>query len=436
MIRPLLAAWGLLLLAGGAWATPQIQHWTTSNGVPVYFVPAPEIPMLKLRVVFDAGNVRDGATPGISLLTNVLLGEGTRDLTSDDFHAQLEATGAQIGSGAMRDFAWVSLRSLTDPATAAPALALMQTMLAAPRFSEEVFARGQQQLQASLQNEKVSPDALGGKALLHAIYHQHPYGTPAGGTDASVAAFTPGDVQAFYSRYYVARNATVVIVGALTSPAARQLADDLVSGLLPGETAPALPAVAPMRDGVDIHVDFPGEQSRLIYGQLGIKRQDPDYFPLVVGNHVLGGNGTVSLLFDEVREKRGLSYSVSSYFEPLAELGPFLATLQVDHARLAEARQVLNDTLAKFIANGPSQAALDAAKRNLIGGFPLRIDSNSKLTEYLTIIAFYRLPLDYLETYPKFVAEVTVDQVRDAFKRRIALAGMARITVGPAATTK
>jgi zinc protease len=186
--------------------------------------------------------------------------------------------------------------------------------------------------------------------------------------------------------------------------------------------------------GHEVHISFPATQSHLIFAQAGISRQDPDYFPLVVGNHVLGANRAVSLLFHEIREKRGLSYSVDSYFEPMAAAGPFVISLQTDHRRTREAREALEETLRNFIANGPDEAALAAARQNLIGGFPLRIDNNSKLAEYLTVIGFYDLPLDYLDTYPRAVAAVTGAQIRAAFGRRINLAKMAKITVGPAAS--
>ncbi|MSR16033.1 MAG: insulinase family protein [Gammaproteobacteria bacterium] len=425
----------LVATTATAYATPAIQRWTTDNGVPVYFMPAPEIPMFKLRVVFDAGSARDRKSAGLAMLTSALLGEGTVDLSTDDFHAQVEATGAQIGSGVLRDMAWISLRSLTDPTTAEPALQLLRAMLVSPRFSEDIFDRARKQIQAGLQNEKVAPEALGDKALQRAIYHAHPYGTPTGGTETSIAGLAPADVQAFHARYYTTSNAIVVIVGALSPQQARLVANEIVEGLPVGEPAPALPEVTELSEGSDEHIPLAGQQSHLFYGQVGIKRKDPDYFSLVVGNHVLGGNAT-SILFNEIREKRGLSYSVSSYFEPMAERGPFLTTLQVDSARLTEARAVLEETLAKFIEVGPTRAQLDAAKRNLIGSFPLRIDNNSKLLEYLTVIAFYRLPLDYLESYPRSVAAVTLAEVKDAFKRRIALGHMARITVGPLAVSK
>jgi zinc protease len=418
-----------LWFTGAVGAAPAIERWT-ENGVPVYFIPAPEIPMFDLRVVFAAGSARDGEMPGLAVLTNALLGEGTVTLSTDEFHAQMEATGAQVGNGVLRDMAWASLRSLTEPSAAKPALELLRAMLVAPRFSDEVFIRTHKQMQAGLQNEKASPDALGDNAIQQAIFHSHPYGTPAGGTDVSVTALTRAAAQAFYSRYYVANNATIVLVGALSSAQAHRLVRKLTQGLPAGEPAPPLPEVTPDREGSEQHIFFTSQQSHLIYGQVGIKRGDPDYFPLVVGNHALGGNST-SILFEEIREQRGLAYSVSSYFEPMAELGPFLMTLQVDSTRLPEARQVVEETLAKFINAGPTQAQLDAAKRNLMGGFPLRIDTNAELVEYLTVIGFYGLPLDYLQRYPRAVEAVTLAQVREAFKRRFRLDQMARVTVGP-----
>ena len=201
-----------------------------------------------------------------------------------------------------------------------------------------------------------------------------------------------------------------------------------------GAAPPALTPVAALGAAQEHRVEFPSIQSHVLIGQPGLKRGDPDYFPLLVGNHVLGGGGLVSILFDEVREKRGLSYSVNSHFSPMSELGPFTASLQTDNSQQDEAVAVLREQLRKFVAEGPTPAALEAAKQNLIGGFPLRIDSNSKIVEYLSMIGFYDLPLDYLNTFAEHVAGVTVESVRSAFKRRLDPAKMVTVIVGRAAT--
>jgi zinc protease len=430
--RALLLA--IFALSSTVQAAPHVERWTTRRGMPVYFVAAPEIPMFTLRVVFAAGSARDGDDPGIAAITNDLLGEGTAEQTPDEFHAALEGTGARMSTGLTRDMAWISLRSLTTPSAMVPAVDLLRSALRGPRVAPDVFTRTQRQMLAGLDSEEESPAALGARAIFRAIYGSHPYAMPPGGTRAGVRALTPSAADGFYRRYYVVANATLALVGALTRAQAEALADDIAQDLPTGEPAPPLPVVAATAAAGEQRIDFDAEQSHIIFGQPGISRTDPDYFPLVVGNHVLGGNGPVSMLFEEIRERRGLSYSVSSYFEPMAQAGPFIASLQTDRAREAEARAILRAQLERFVRDGPPADALKAAKSNLIGGFPLRIDSNAKLLEYLTIIGFYRLPLDYLEAYPRAVAAVTVAQVKDAFARRISPEHMARITVGSAAS--
>jgi zinc protease len=422
----LVLAWST---TGGVAASPAIEHWTTDRGVAVYFVAAPEIPMLDVRLVFAAGSARDGARPGIAALTNDLLTEGTATLSPDEFHGRLDATGAILGSGSLRDMAWLSLRTLTREPQRATALGLLADLLRAPRFDEAVFSRQRDQSLAGLKRALESPGTLGSRAFFRALYGAHPYGSPPEGTAESLARLTLADLRDFHARHYVARNLTLAIVGALSRDEAAALAETLSAALPEGAPAPALPPL-PAYAPVTEHIEFSSAQSHLFVGQRGLAREDPDYFPLLVANHVLGGNGVVSLLFDEVREKRGLSYSVESHFEPMALNGPFVASLQTSGEQLDEALAVLRRTLADYVAKGPDQAAFDAAKRNLVGGFPLRIDNNSKLVENLAVIGFYRLPLDHLATYTRKVEAVTLDEATDAMRRRIDPARLVQITVG------
>ena len=171
-------------------------------------------------------------------------------------------------------------------------------------------------------------------------------------------------------------------------------------------------------------------QAHILLGAPGVKRGDADYFPLYVGNYILGGGGFVSRLTEEVREKRGLVYSVYSYFMPMAELGPFQIGLQTKKEQAAEAMKVVNETLAKFIKNGVTEKELKAAKDNIIGGFPMRIDSNGKILDYLSVIGFYKLPLTYLDDFNKQITKVTAKQIKDAFQRRVKPENFAVVTVG------
>jgi len=418
------------MIALGAEAGPEIEHWTTDNGARVYFVEAPEIPILDVRFVFNAGSARDGDKAGLAQLTSQLLTEGAGDFDANEFNDRIADTGAEFSSGALRDMAWVSLRTLSDPHYRDPALGLMRKVLARPRFDADAVIRRKANALVHIKREEQSPSAIASKVFYKAVYRDHPYASPLPGTESSVDALSRDDIVAFHQRYYVARNAAIAIVGAISREAATAIAEQLSTDMASGEAAPTLSPVTQLDSAANEHVEFPSIQSHVRIGQPGLKRGDPDYFPLLVGNHVLGGGGLVSILFDEVREKRGLSYSVNSRFSPMAELGPFTASLQTDNSQEAEAIAVLRDELGKFIADGPTPTALEAAKQNLIGGFPLRVDSNSKIVEYLSMIGFYGLPLDYLNTFTDNVASVTVEAVKSAFQRRLNPEKMITVVVG------
>jgi zinc protease len=197
-----------------------------------------------------------------------------------------------------------------------------------------------------------------------------------------------------------------------------------------GEPAPALPAIPDSDKDRVVSIRFPSSQAHVYVGQVGIRRGDPDYYSLFLGNQVLGGGGLVSMLSSEVREARGLSYSVYSYFLPMREAGPFLVGLQTRTDQVNEAVQVAEDTLGEFVTNGPDPVLLEAARQNIVGGFPLRIDNNSKMTKYLAVIGFYGLPLDYLQTFPATIEALSRDDVADAFKRRVHPDRLTTVIVG------
>jgi zinc protease len=419
-----------LLATGVAGAMPAIQHWTTDNGARVFFVPAPELPMVDVRVVFAAGSARDAALPGLAGLTNGLLDKGAAGLSADAIADRLEGLGAQLGSGSLRDMAWVSLRSLSDSAHFEPAVELMAGVLGKPDFNQRDIDRERERTLVALRHSEQQPDDIAEYHYYAAIYGRHPYASRPIGTEASLKRMTRGDIKDFHARYYVATNATIAIVGDIDRPGAERLARRLSAALPAGEPAAPLPAVAPLVKASEERIFHPSTQTHVLMGAPGIDRNDPDFFPLYVGNHILGGSGLVSQLYEEVREKRGLSYSVYSAFTPMQKKGPFSLGLQTRNDQLEEALKVLRDTLQRFHDQGPTEAELDAARKNITGGFALRIDSNSKIIEYLAVIGFYGLPLDYLETFNDKVMAVTREQIRDAFQRRVHPDVMATVIVG------
>lgn len=428
------AATGLLLIAvaaGPVAAAPQIQTWQTPNGAKVLFVEATDLPMLDIRVVFDAGSARDGEQSGIASLTAALLKQGAGDWDADAIAERLEGVGAELGAGADRDMTSVSLRTLTRGPALEPAIDTLTEILARPRFAAEDFERVQQNLLIGLHQDEQSPGTVGKKALYRNIFGTHPYAADPSGTLESVAALTRDDASAFHRKHYVAANAVIAIVGAVNRAAAEVLAARISADLPRGEPAPPLPQVPPLAEAMSIDIDFPSSQTHIYAGQPGMQRGDPDYFQLYVGNHILGGSGLVSLLMEEVREKRGLSYSVYSYFLPLAVDGPFMLGLQTKNSQAEEARRVMLETLERFAEHGPTDDELTAALKNITGGFPLRIASNGKIVRYLAVIGFYNLPLDYLDRFNDRVSAVTKEQIRDAFQRRIHADRLAIVEVGP-----
>jgi zinc protease len=281
-----------------------------------------------------------------------------------------------------------------------------------------------------LEYKKQKPGSIADEAFYHNVYGEHPYAGEPSGTEESVAALTVAGLKSFYKRYYVAKNALIVMVGDLSARQARAMSEALSDALPKGEKAEPLSAVAPLEAGATIFIEFPSSQSHVLMGAPGVRRGDPDYFTLYVGNHVLGGSGLVSRISQEIREKRGLSYSAYSYFVPMKELGPYTLGFQTRNTQRDEALKVLRDTLQTFIDEGPTAEELKASKSNITGGFPLRVASNSKIIEYLVVIGFYDLPLDYLSTFNANIETVTVEQIRDAYKRRVNVEDMITITVG------
>ena len=260
-----------------------------------------------------------------------------------------------------------------------------------------------------------------------------------------MARITVADMQALHTRLLAPCRAKVSVVGALTRAQTDALVSELFSRLASGASpdapdakgvpCPALPAVAevaPLSQAVDQRIAFDSAQAHVLIGQPGYPRRDPDFFALTVGNYILGGGGFVSRLTDEVREKRGLSYSVYSYFAPGLHAGAFTLGLQTRPDQVAQAVQVSRDVVARFVAQGPTAAELKAAKDNLIGGFALRLDSNRKLLDNVANIAWNQLPLTYLDTWTQQIERITLADIRAAFSRKLQPEKMVTVVVGGA----
>lgn len=413
-----------------------IESWTGKQGNKVLYVQAPELPIVDVRIVFDAGSARDGDKAGLASMTNLLLDHGAADWNTNEIVERFDNVGAQFSVAAFRDMAVVNLRSLTDEAWLNTALETMSAILQKPHFDENELLRERQRVLVALHNQQESPSDIAELAFYEAVYGKHPYAIPPLGTEATIATITRDDLLNFYKKYYVAKNAVVVVVGAVDKKQAGKIADQLMSGLEEGQPAEDLPAVTALEKSDTVKKQHPSTQTHLWVGQTGKHRKDPDYFPLYVGNHILGGSGFGSRVVEEIREKRGLAYSSFTYFSPMRLEGPFIMGLQTKNEQAQQALEVLMQTLNEFIEKGPTEEELVSAKNNITGGFALRLDSNKDITEYVAMIGFYDLPLDYLTTFNSRVEAVTIGQIRDAFKRRVTPDKMVTVLVGDLAKEK
>lgn len=413
-----------------------IQKWQQPSGAQVYLIETRHLPMVDVEIDFDAGARRDPADKaGLASVTADMTDKGiaARDgepaLDENQVSEAWADLGAAFGAGAGEDRMSFTLRTLTYPDLLPKAVHLASRQIAEPSFPEAIWNRERQRIDASIREANTRPGTVAAKAFEHAVYGTHPYGYEV--TEDTLSHISVQDMRDLYRTIQPCR-AKVSIVGAVDRAQADKIASTLLSRLPAGscQPLPAVPEVQPLTAAVERDIPFNSAQAHVLIGQPGYKRADPDYFPLLVGNYILGGGGFVSRLTEEVRQKRGLAYSVGSYFSPGLHAGAFTLSLETRPDEAAQAIQVSRDVLRRFVADGPTDAEVKAAKDYLVGGFSLLIDSNRKLLGNLANIAWNDLPLDYLDTWTKQVQKVTAAQIKAAFERKLQPDRMVTVVVG------
>ena len=418
-----------------------IQHWRQPDGAQVFLVESRAIPMIDVQVDFDAGGRRDPPLKaGLAMVTAGMMSKGLlaySGASALDENALSEAwvdLGARFAGTAQGDRMTFQLRSLTEPDVLQRAVLLAGRQLALPAFDDAVWLRERERLIAAWKEAGTRPASIAAKKFSQLVFGEHPYGREM--TPDSLRAIETRDMRAFLLRHLHRCGARVSIVGDIGRTGAEALVSQLLEGLTRQDPncpeQSGIQDVRPLLHAIDVRQAHPAAQAHILIGQPGIARRDPDYFPLIVGNHILGGGWFVSRLTTEVREKRGLSYSVYSHFSPGLHAGAFTLGLQTRPDQVPMALSVVRQSLQEFVANGPTGEELRAAKDQLIGGFALRIDSNRKLLENVANIAWYGLSLDYLETWRARVEALTVAEIRDAFRKHLRPDQMVTVVVGGA----
>ena len=410
--------------------TFKTEKWLTKNGVPVVFYQANEVPMLDISLAFAAGSAYDGNLYGLSAFTMNMINQGNAGKDATTVAELLADTGSQFDTEISRDMVTLNLRTLTSKEALEQSTGVLNQIINHPDFPDEAFERERKQLLMAIEQSDESPDDVANINFFNTLYQNHPYAHSVNGTTNTINGINKKQVIDFYKKYYVANNAVLVLVGAVDNPKAHQIAEQLTQDLSQGSPAASNPKAKQLTKSEKINIKFPSSQTIIRLGQIGIDYRNPNYFPLIVGNYILGGGSLVSRLSIEVREKRGLTYGINSQFTPMPGNGPFLISLSTKNNQATNALKITEDTLSLFINNGPDKLELESAKQYLTGSFPLSLSSNRSIASLLLRMTFYHLPDNFLDTYVARINAVTVDEIKQAFKQQVDPNKLLLVTVG------
>jgi zinc protease len=425
-------------LLQSAYAILPIEKLSSVKGAKAYLVQTRTLPMVDIEISIDAGDRYDPVGKnGLASMTAELMRYGARVqkgvLTEAQIADEIADLGADIGVSVGGERAVMRIRSLSRKDLRDRAVQLASVMLSAPTYEAAILEREKQRAITGLLEAETRPEAVLERRFRKLVYGNYPLGESP--SVKSVSSVSTSDLARFHQQFYRGDRMIVSIVGDVSPIEASEIVETLLKNMpQSGVMIPALPELqrSPIEplSSREVEIPFDSQQAHIAIGMTAITRSNPDYFPLIVGNYILGGGGFVSRLMSEVREKRGLAYSVFSYFAPGKDTGIFQAGLQTKGDQAALALEVMSSTMANFITNGATPSELQAAKANLINGFPLRIDNNRKLLDNVSSIAWNDLPLDTLETWTQKVNAVTLEQVSAAFQKYLAMDRMKIVVLG------
>ncbi len=427
MIRVLLAA-ALALCVGLPARAVDIREVTSPGGIHAWLVEEHSIPFTALEIRFEGGASLDApGKRGATVLMAALLEEGSGELDSQGFAEAREQLAAEYQFDAYDDAVTVSARMLTE--NRAEAAALLKGALTDPRFDQAAIDRVKGQVATIIRSDEKDPGELARRSFDELAFGDHPYASSRNGTLDSVAGLTRDDLFAAKAAVMARDRLFVSAVGDITETELGALLDDLLGGL-PATGAPMPPpAMVALTGGVTV-VDFASPQSVVSFGHAGIKREDPDFFTAYVLNQILGGPGFAARLMDEVREKRGLTYGISTYLVPMDLAETWQGSFASANEKVAEAIQVVRDVWAKVAAEGVTEEELDAAKTYLTGSYPLRFDGNGPIADILVGMQSEDLPISYVNDRNSYIEAVTLDDIKRVAARLMKPEDLRFVVVG------
>ncbi len=425
-------------LLSNAYGILPIEKLDSYKGAQAYLVQTKALPMVDIEVSIDAGDRYDPVgKSGVADMVAGLMNYGARGdkglLTEAQIADEIADLGANIGLSVGGERAILRIRSLSRKDLRDRAVQLAAAMLSSPTYDPKIVERERQRTITSLREAETKPEFVLERRFKKSVYGNYPLADSP--SVQSVGSVNVNDLKQFHKQFYRGDRMIVSIVGDVDRTQAAEIVQTLLKQIpQSGQAIAKLPDL--QRSPIEalaqreVQIPFDSQQAHIAMGMTAVARNNPDYFPLLVGNYILGGGGFVSRLMSEVREKRGLAYSVFSYFAPGKDNGIFQAGLQTKNDQAALALDVMSTTIAQFIADGPTPAELEAAKSNLINGYPLRIDNNRKLLDNVSSIAWNDLPLDTMDVWTKQVEAVTLEQVKASFQKYLAMDRMKIVVLG------
>ena len=428
MMRVLRAAALAVAVALPAQAAVEIEEVTSPEGVKAWLVQERSIPFVALELRFRGGTSLDaeGKRGAINLMT-ALLEEGAGDRDARAFAAARDDLAASFSFDVGDESLSVSARFLTENRDAA--VALLHEALTEPRFDADAIERVRAQVISNIRSELQDPGAIAGRTFDALAFGDHPYGTPVSGTEDSVAALTRDDLLVAKDRVLARDRVHVSAVGDIDAETLGRMIDDLLAGL-PDSGAPMPPEAAfALPPGLTV-VDYDSPQSIVLFGHAGIDRDDPDFIPAFILNHILGGGGFGSRLMTELREKRGLTYGAASYLVPKDLAATWQGSFASANGKVAEAVAIATAEWTKIATEGVTAEELDQAKTYLTGAYPLRFDGNAPIARILVGMQMEGLPIDYVENRNALVEAVTLEDIRRVAARFVRPEALHFVVVG------